>query len=77
MRYLLMHYDRVSRDRSLVEFVDRDEALAALRLEESRKKATVELVLFIAESEQDLRTSHSRYFDTPEDMTARLLAAAS
>jgi len=62
MRYFLMRFDRETLTPSLTAYDDRQEALAALREAERDGEPHIEIVLFMAESEESLRVTHSSYF---------------
>lgn len=79
MKFFVLAFDR-SRDRLLhcSEFTEIDQALAALRIEETARQPEVEVVLLMGTSIEDLKITHGRYFMSPMDLVerwrARLLA---
>lgn len=75
MRYFLIVYDQASGIRlDLVPFAEaeRDRALAArfAREREMSDRPDIEVVLLAAESLEDLKRTHSRYFKSLEEIFA-------
>lgn len=72
MSYFLMEYNRESGVRRLQSFDDEAEALLELATREAARETAVEVILFMAQSEDDLRRTHSRFFMTAEGIGERL-----
>ena len=72
MTYYLVTLDRESGSIQLDPFGDEADALEALRVREAARKASQEIVLFIADSEDELRRTHSRFFLGVEQIGERL-----
>ncbi|MCW2922411.1 MAG: hypothetical protein JWL76_2285 [Thermoleophilia bacterium] len=64
MTYFLLTYDRDSRSLDLAPYADGQAAQSAYAALELRlmDEARYEVVLLSAESEDEIRTTHSRYF---------------
>lgn len=73
MKAFLIEYDRVTERVHTTTFEDRAEALRALREREAARPEQLEVVLLFAESEDDLRTTHARYFRSARDLAAHPL----
>lgn len=62
MKAFLVEHDRRTRRTELITFDDVAEAMAVYGEREAEREAHIEVVLLFAESEGDLRNTHSRYF---------------
>lgn len=80
MKYFLLDYDHDTHDVHITTIEDTAEALAAYSEREREALASShEIVLFLGDSEDDLRKTHSRYFigaSQPPDGEAVTLAPA-
>jgi len=72
MSYFLMEFNRDDASRILTRFENSQAALAALREHEAARRPEVEVVLLMAESEEQLRRTHGRYFMTIREMAQRM-----
>ena len=61
-KYFLLNFDPKTRSSEVDEFADIDEAFTALREAERSLGDTHEVVLFLAESLDALKMTHSSYF---------------
>ena len=68
MKYFLVEYDRVSQRSAVSMFFDAPPALRELSERERAKSPEVEVVLLMAESVEQLKLTHSRYFLTAGEM---------
>ena len=68
MAYFLLYYDNDEDLATVRRFDDREEAYAELTSGTIGKPPQDELVLFITDSEETLRRTHPRYFDTEIEM---------
>ena len=70
----LVEYDRRQQTRRVTVFADTEiqRANQELRAREAAKPPHMEVVLLSAESEDDLRKTHGRYFYTTEELLQRL-----
>ena len=73
MSYFLMEYNRKTETPSLSRFEDSSEALAALSIREAGRRPEVEVVLLIADSVEQLKRTHGRYFMTIPEMAERAM----
>lgn len=62
MRYFVLEFDRTTAKLEVIAFDALQAALACLGEREARKAADTEVVLLMAESEDAIRITHSRYF---------------
>ena len=72
MKYFLMEFDRATGERELKVFDDEVVAMDALRDREAARKPSVEVVLFFAKSEDQLRRTHSRFFMSEKEIGERM-----
>ena len=72
MALFLLTFNRRTRDVDVHEISDHDEALAKLFEAERqlRHEPELEIVMLAAEDEDDLRQTHSRYFESVEELLA-------
>lgn len=73
MPHFLIEYDRNTEALvNLVEYTDdaQQEALTELRRSEANKPRHIEVVLLSARSLQDVKRTHSRYFQTAAEIAA-------
>lgn len=77
MRYFLIEFDGRSVPAHVTPFDDADAALAALSVAERDAPSGMEVVLLHADSEDVLRRTHSRYFESWQDMLSRTSAELS
>ena len=75
MNYFLLTYEPDVDRATVTRYEVETEAFAALERETLDKRATDEVVLFVAESEETLRRTHSRYFYDAAEMVDSTLEA--
>lgn len=79
MTSFLLKYDRRTGDLDVTEFVGADarqEALSArVRAERTRSSSDVEVVVLAADSLDELKRTHGRYFWSPSDLARNALRA--
>lgn len=80
MTSFLMQYNRRTGHLDVTEFVGdtaREEAMAArVDAEDSRPSPDIEVVVLTANSLDDLKVTHGRYFFTPTELVRNALAAS-
>lgn len=64
----IVEYDRLSSSVVLSAFEDHAQALRELRAREAARRPEVELVLLFAPTEGDLRSTHTRYFESAAEL---------
>jgi hypothetical protein len=78
MTSFLMQYNRRTGDLDVTEFAGaqaRREAIAArVDAEETRASEDIEVIVLTADSLDDLKATHGRYFYTPEELVRRAFA---
>ena len=68
MKQFLVEYDRFgTAPAAITAFQDSRAALASLKQREARRRPEVEVVLLFAESIDDLKVTHARYFMTTDE----------
>lgn len=72
MRYFLVEFDGRSVPARMTAFDDVHEGLSALALAERNAPHGMEVVLLGADSEETLHRTHSRYFESWQEMLSRL-----
>jgi hypothetical protein len=70
--FFVVQYDRRAGKGVWLEFEEAELALNALREKEAAREPHVEVVLFMADSLDQLRETHSRFFMDAEEIGARL-----
>jgi hypothetical protein len=72
MALFLLTFNRQTRDVDVVEITDHDEGMTRLFEAERRLRyePNLEIVMLAAEDEDDLRQTHSRYFESVEELLA-------
>jgi len=73
MKAFLVEFDRTTEKASVSSFDDHVLALRILREREKSREAQVEVVLLFAESEDDLLTTHARYFTRARNIVRDLV----
>jgi hypothetical protein len=68
--YLLV-YNKRTHDLAITPHADRTEAIRAYDARELAKAEYEEVVLLFAESEEAMRSTHSRFFETPHEIVGR------
>jgi hypothetical protein len=71
MKAFLIEHDRRTRRTKVREYKNNTEAFAELRVLEAEREDHVEVVLMFADSEEDLRNTHSRYFYGMRELVRR------
>ena len=68
MTYFLLEYNRLSERAEVTAYADAADALKVLSAREGAKAPEVEVVLLMADSVEQLKRTHSRYFLSAQQM---------
>jgi hypothetical protein len=77
LKYFVIEFNHDTQSVQWTEFAAPDAAFAAVNAKESAKSAREEVVLFMAESIEMLKSTHSRYFGPPATLEIPLLELAA